>query len=62
MVLAGYSHCCFTAHSDLEAETAKQITDVLLSVDPNDSAGRAVLEAEEGEAWVPGINEGWEFL
>ena len=29
----GYSHCCFTAHSDLEAETARKITDAFLSVD-----------------------------
>ncbi len=58
----GYSHCCFTAHSDLEAETARRVTDALLSVDPSDPAGKAVLEAEECDALVPGINEGWELL
>ncbi len=27
----GYSHCCFTAHSDLDAETSKKVTDAFLS-------------------------------
>ncbi len=58
----GYSHCCFTAHSDLEAETARKVTDAFLSVEPSDPAGKVVLEAEECEALVPGINEGWELL
>ncbi len=58
----GYSHCCFTAHSDLASETARKITDAFLSVDSNDPAGKAVLEAEECDALVPGINEGWELL
>lgn len=58
----GYSHCCFTAHSGLDAETAGEVTDAFLSVDPGDAPGKAVLEAEDCHALVPGINEGWEFL
>ena len=58
----GYSHCCFTAHSDLEGETARKVTEAFLSVDPLDPAGRLVLEAEDCGSIVLGINEGWELL
>ena len=58
----GYSHCCFTAHRDLDTETSKKVTDAFLAVDPKDSAGKAVLEAEECKYFVPGIAEGWDTL
>ncbi len=58
----GYSHCCFTAHSDLDAETSKRVTDAFLAVDPKDPAGKAVLEAEACDYFVPGIEEGWDTL
>ena len=58
----GYSHGCFTAHSDLDAETSKKVTDAFLTVDPNDPVGKAVLEAEACDYFIPGIPEGWDTL
>ena len=58
----GYSHCCFTAHHDLDPALSQKITDTFLSVDGRDPAGKAVLEAEGCRTFVPGIAEGWEML
>jgi ABC-type phosphate/phosphonate transport system substrate-binding protein len=58
----GYSHCCFTAHNDLDAEMSSKVTDAFLTVDPNDPVGQAVLEAEACDYFVPGIAEGWDTL
>lgn len=58
----GYSHCCFTAHSDLDAETAQKVTDAFLAVDPKDPVGKAVLEAEACGYFIPGIADGWDTL
>jgi phosphonate transport system substrate-binding protein len=58
----GYSHCCFTAHQDLDPALSQKITDTFLSVDNRDPAGKAVLEAEGCQTFVPGIAEGWETL
>ena len=58
----GYSHCCFTAHSDMDDELAQKVTRAFLSVGGNEPAGRAVLEGEGCNYFVPGILEGWEAL
>ena len=58
----GYSHCCFTAHSDMEPALVQKITRAFVSIDAQDSAGRAVLEGEACRAFVPGITTGWETL
>ena len=58
----GYSHCCFTTHSDLDAKTSKDVADAFLAIDPKDPVGKAVLEAEACEYFVPGISDGWEIL
>ena len=58
----GYSHCCFTAHRDLEAGLAQQITDAFLSLHYTDPLGKEVLDAEGCQAFVPGITTGWEAL
>jgi phosphonate transport system substrate-binding protein len=58
----GYSHCCFTAHRDLDPALSQKITDTFLSVDDRDPAGKAVLEAEGCQTFVPGITQGWEML
>ena len=58
----GYNHCCFTGHCDLDAKTSKKVIDVFLSVDPEDPVGKAVLEAEACDYFVPGIAEGWDTL
>ncbi len=58
----GYSHCCFTAHNDLDAEMSRKVTDAFLTVDLNDPVGQAVLEAEACDYFVPGIAEGWDTL
>lgn len=58
----GYSHCCFTAHSDIEPTLAEQITQAFVTVTADDPAGRAVLEGEACSAFVPGMTTGWETL
>src|SRR6266446_3820852 len=42
----GYSHCCFTAHRDLEAGLAQKITDAFVSLHYTDPLGKEVLDAE----------------
>ena len=58
----GYSHCCFTARPELDAEEAAKVTDALVSVDDTDDAGRAVLKAEACDRLLPGIDDGWELV
>ena len=58
----GYSHCCFTAHSDMEPALVQKITRAFVSIDAQDPAGRAVLEGEACRAFVPVITTGWETL
>ncbi|HEX9869878.1 MAG TPA: phosphate/phosphite/phosphonate ABC transporter substrate-binding protein [Candidatus Tectomicrobia bacterium] len=57
-----YSHCCFTAHRELEAEVARQITEAFSSMRYQDPLGKEVLDAEHCQAFVPGITTGWEAL
>jgi len=57
-----YSHCCFTAHSDLDPSLPRKVTDVFLSVNDRHPVGKAVLEAEACSTFVPGIVEGYEVL
>jgi ABC-type phosphate/phosphonate transport system substrate-binding protein len=58
----GYSHCCFTAHSDMDPTLVKKITEAFVAIDAQDPAGKAVLEGEACTAFVPGITTGWEML
>ena len=58
----GYSHCCFTAHSDLDPGLIEKITQAFVAIDAHDPAGKAVLEGEGCKAFVPGITTGWETL
>jgi phosphonate transport system substrate-binding protein len=58
----GYSHCCFTAHSDLDPVLVEKIAQAFVAVDAHDPAGKAVLEGEGCKAFVPGITTGWETL
>ena len=58
----GYSHCCFTVHSDVDEELAMKMTQAFLSVDDSDPVGKAVLEGEGCNYFVPGMIEGWETL
>src|SRR5262245_41630646 len=58
----GYSHCCFTAHSDMDPALAQKITQAFVAIDAQDPAGKAVLEGEACKAFVPGITTGWESL
>ena len=58
----GYSHCCFTAHSDMNAAMVEKITQAFVAIDAQDSDGKAVLEGEGCRAFVPGITTGWETL
>ena len=58
----GYSHCCFTAHSDTDLELSRKITQAFVSMDYDDPLGKTALEAEGCKAFVPGVTEGWEVL
>jgi len=58
----GYSHCCFTAHSDMDPLLVQKITQAFVAVDVRDPAGKAVLEGEACKAFVPGITTAWETL
>ena len=58
----GYSHCCFTAHSDMDPALVERITQTFVAIDAQDPAGKAVLEGEACKAFVPGITTGWETL
>jgi len=58
----GYSHCCFTAHSDMDPVLIQKITQAFVAIDARDPAGKAVLEGEACKAFVPGITTGWETL
>jgi ABC-type phosphate/phosphonate transport system substrate-binding protein len=58
----GYSHCCFTTHSDMDPVLVNKITQAFVAVDAQDAAGKAVLEGEACKAFVPGITTGWETL
>lgn len=58
----GYSHCCFTAHRELDAGLAQKITVAFIAMQYNDPLGKEVLDAEHCQAFVPGITTGWEAL
>jgi len=58
----GYSHCCFTAHRELDAEVAQQITAAFSSMQYKDPLGKEVMDAEGCKAFVPGVTTGWEAL
>jgi phosphonate transport system substrate-binding protein len=58
----GYSHCCFTAHSDMDQVLVQKITQAFVAISAQDPAGKAVLEGEACKAFVPGITTGWETL
>ena len=57
-----YSHCCFTAQRDIEPSLYKQLEEAFESVNGNDPAGKAILEAEACKSMSRGISQGWEIL
>ena len=58
----GYSHCCFTAQSDMDPDLYKKLKEAFESVDGNDPIGKGILEAEACNSLLPGISEGWEMM
>ena len=58
----GYGHCCFTVHNDMDPALVEKITETFVAIDARDPAGKAVLEGEGCNAFVPGITTGWETL
>src|SRR5262249_39125560 len=56
----GYSHCCFTAHSDLDSVLVEKITQAFVAIDAHDPAGKAVLEGEGCKAFVPPGQHEWD--
>ena len=57
-----YSHCCFTAQSDMDPALYKKLEEAFESVDGDDPIVKAILEAEECNSLLPGISEGWEIM
>ena len=58
----GYSHCCFTSQSNLSPELVARIEAAFLSVTDADPIGRSVLEGEDCDHFVPGLDIGWELI
>ena len=58
----GYSHCCFTSQADMDPTLAVEIESAFLSVTADDPVGKAVLEGEACDHFVPGIDSGWELI
>ena len=58
----GYSHCCFTAHSNMDQDLAQRITQAFVSITAASPAGKAVLNGEACAAFVPGQLDGWDTL
>ena len=57
-----YSHCCFTAQGNMEPQLVEQIEAAFLSITGSDDVERVVLEGEGCDAFVPGVQEGWELI
>jgi ABC-type phosphate/phosphonate transport system substrate-binding protein len=58
----GYSHCCFTAHGDIDATVADRITAAFTTMRQDNPAHRQVLELEGCQGFVPGTAEGYDLL
>jgi phosphonate transport system substrate-binding protein len=58
----GYSHCCFTAQSDMDPALYKKLEEAFESVDRDDPIGKAILEAEACNSLLRGSSEGWEIM
>jgi phosphonate transport system substrate-binding protein len=58
----GYSHCCFTSQGDMDPTLTAEIESAFLSVTGDDPVGKAVLDGEACDRFVPGIDSGWELL
>ena len=58
----GYSHCCFTSQRDLDPKLAAEIEAAFLSVTSDDPVGKAVLDGEACDHFVPGNDLGWELI
>ena len=57
-----YSHCCFTAQSDMDETLTRRFSEALVSMSYSDPVGKAVLDGEECKSFVPGTLAGWEIL
>lgn len=58
----GYSHCCFTAHRELEETLAQQITAAFTAMHLDNPEHRPVLELEGCKGFVPGTAAGYDIL
>jgi phosphate/phosphite/phosphonate ABC transporter binding protein len=58
----GYSHCCFTAHRQLDDTLARQITAAFTAMHFDDPEHRPVLELEGCKGFIPGTAEGYDIL
>ena len=57
-----YSHCCFTAQTDMEPQLVDQIESAFLAITGSDDVEKAVLEGEGCDSFVAGVQEGWEII
>ena len=57
-----YSHCCFTAQTDMDAQLVDQIESAFLSITGSDEVEEIVLRGEACDSFVPGIEHGWDII
>lgn len=57
-----YSHCCFSAQGDMDPDLARKISEAFAAITDQDADGKAVLDGEHCSYFLPGIEDGWEFL
>lgn len=58
----GYSHCCFTAHREIDDTLARRITAAFTAMRFDDPEHRQVLELEGCKGFIPGTAEGYDIL
>lgn len=57
-----YSHCCFTAHREIDDSLAQRITAAFTSMNYTNPAHKEVFDLEGCTAFVPGTPEGFDTL
>ena len=58
----GYSHCCFTAHGELQDRIAQQITEAFTAMRTDNPEHREVLDLEGCKGFIPGTADGYDIL
>jgi len=57
-----FSHCVFTAATDLDKALASRFTELMLAMDPKDPSTTEAMRLEGTKKWVAGSQEGFQEL